>query len=82
MIGIELVADRESKAPFPRARGLAERVMAAAKSEGLLLYSSTGCANGTDGDLVMLGPPFVITDDELAEAAEKVRLAMHESNFR
>jgi adenosylmethionine-8-amino-7-oxononanoate aminotransferase len=82
MIGIELVADRESKAPFPRAHGLAERVVAAAKSEGLLLYSSTGCTNGTDGDLVMLGPPFVITDDELAEAVEKVRSTMHESNFR
>ena len=25
----------------------------------------TGNANGVDGDLVLLGPPFVITDEEL-----------------
>jgi adenosylmethionine-8-amino-7-oxononanoate aminotransferase len=82
MIGVELVADRESKAPFPRDDRVAERVVAEAKSQGLLLYSSTGCADGTDGDLVMLGPPFVISDEELAEAVEKVRSATHESIFR
>jgi hypothetical protein len=70
MVGIELVQDRVSKRPFPRAEGVAERVVAAAKENGLLLYSSTGCADGTDGDLVMLGPPFVITGDELTEAVD------------
>jgi adenosylmethionine-8-amino-7-oxononanoate aminotransferase len=79
MIGVELVANRESKAPYPRADRVAERVVATAKGNGLLLYSSTGCANGTDGDLVMLGPPFVITDEELAEAVDKLRASVHES---
>jgi hypothetical protein len=40
------------------------------------LYSSTGCADGTNGDLVMLGPPFVITEDELGEAVQKTRDAI------
>ena len=70
MVGVELVQDRASKRSFPRADGVAERVVAAAKDNGLLLYSSTGCADGTDGDLVMLGPPFVITEDELTEAVD------------
>jgi adenosylmethionine-8-amino-7-oxononanoate aminotransferase len=68
MVGVELVADRESKRPFPRADAVTERVLAAAKERGLLVYPSTGCADGADGDLFMFGPPFVITDDELEEA--------------
>jgi adenosylmethionine-8-amino-7-oxononanoate aminotransferase len=76
MAGIELVADRDTKAPFPRSDRVTERVVAAAQQDGLILYSSTGCADGTDGDLVMLGPPFVITDDELKEAAGKLAQAI------
>jgi adenosylmethionine-8-amino-7-oxononanoate aminotransferase len=67
MAGIELVADRDSKRPFPRAERVTERIMAAAKDRGLLLYSSTGFADDADGDLLMLGPPFVISDDELGQ---------------
>ena len=70
MVGIELVADRGSRQPFPRSERVTERVLAAANEAGLLLYPSTGCADGTDGDLVMLGPPFVLTDDELGEAVD------------
>jgi adenosylmethionine-8-amino-7-oxononanoate aminotransferase len=76
MVGIELVADRETKEPFLRQVQAAERVVAAAKDAGLLLYSSTGCADGTNGDLVMLGPPFVLTEAELGEAVEKTKAAI------
>jgi adenosylmethionine-8-amino-7-oxononanoate aminotransferase len=71
MIGIELVRDRETRAPYPRQDRVTERVVAAALERGLLLYSSTGGANGTDGDLVMLGPPFVLTDEEAAMIVER-----------
>jgi adenosylmethionine-8-amino-7-oxononanoate aminotransferase len=70
MVAVELVADRATKAPFPRRRRVAERAVAAARDLGLLLYSSTGCADGTDGDLVMLGPPLVVTDPEVDELVE------------
>jgi hypothetical protein len=76
MIGIELVADRASKAPFARAERLTERVVAAAREDGLLLYSSTGHVDGRDGDLVMLGPPFVISDEECALVVERTRRAV------
>jgi adenosylmethionine-8-amino-7-oxononanoate aminotransferase len=72
MIGVELVNDRATKEAFPRSEKVAERIMVAAKANGLILYSSTGCADGTNGDLVMLGPPYVITEAELAEATEKL----------
>jgi adenosylmethionine-8-amino-7-oxononanoate aminotransferase len=70
MVGIEFVADRATKSPFSRAERVTERIVAAGNDRGLLLYPSTGCADGTDGDLVMLGPPFVISDSELEEIAE------------
>jgi adenosylmethionine-8-amino-7-oxononanoate aminotransferase len=76
MIGVELVADRATKAPFDRSTQVAERVVDAAKDDGLILYSSTGCADGTNGDLLMLGPPFVISEEEIGEAADKTRRAL------
>jgi adenosylmethionine-8-amino-7-oxononanoate aminotransferase len=76
MVAVELVRERDTKRPFPRDERVTERVVAASKAEGLLLYSSTGCADGTDGDLVMLGPPFVISDGELDEAVTKTVAAI------
>ncbi|MEX2275704.1 MAG: aminotransferase class III-fold pyridoxal phosphate-dependent enzyme [Actinomycetota bacterium] len=76
MIGIELVADRRSKRPFARADHVTERVVAAARDQGLLVYSSTGHVDGTDGDLVMLGPPFCMTDEDVATLAERTAIAV------
>jgi len=68
-LGLELVADRESRDPFPRAARVTERVVEAARARGLLVYSGTGVANGVDGDTILLGPPFVVTDPELERIA-------------
>jgi len=76
MVGVELVADRPSKAPFPRALQATEQVVAAAREAGLLLYSSTGHVDGRDGDLVMLGPPFVISDEECDLVVERTAAAI------
>jgi adenosylmethionine-8-amino-7-oxononanoate aminotransferase len=69
MVGIELVADRETREPFPRSARVTEAVVAAARDRGVLVYSGTGNANGVDGDTILLGPPFVITDPELERIA-------------
>ena len=43
------------------------RAIAAAKRAGVtrIVYSSTGGANGTDGDLILFGPPLVIADSQV-----------------
>jgi adenosylmethionine-8-amino-7-oxononanoate aminotransferase len=76
LVGVELVADRETRAAFPRAARVTERVVAAARERGVLVYSGTGCANGTDGDVVVLGPPFVITDADVERVAAILANAM------
>jgi len=76
MIGIELVRARESKEPFSRSEQITERIVAAALEDGLLLYSSTGHADGVNGDLVMLGPPFCLTDDEASTLVERTVAAV------
>ena len=76
MVGLELVRDRTTRAPYPRTARLVESVVRSARERGLLLYSGSGNANGVDGDIVLLGPPFVITDDELVRVADGLREAL------
>jgi adenosylmethionine-8-amino-7-oxononanoate aminotransferase len=76
LVGVELVADRDRRLPFPRARRVTETVVGAARAGGVLVYSGTGNANGTDGDQLLLGPPFVITDEELARVVDVVAEAI------
>jgi adenosylmethionine-8-amino-7-oxononanoate aminotransferase len=76
LVGVELVRDRATRAPYPRSAKLIENVVRIARERGLLLYSGSGNANGVDGDIVLLGPPFVITDDELVRVADGLREAI------
>jgi adenosylmethionine-8-amino-7-oxononanoate aminotransferase len=76
--GLELVAERDSRAPFPRAEQVAERVVRAARARDLLVYSSSGMADGTNGDAIVLGPPFVVTEAELATIVERLAAAIDE----
>ncbi len=57
-IGIELVADRATRAPFPASLGLAARIGRAAAAEGLLCYPIGGNVDGVSGDAIILAPPF------------------------
>ncbi len=62
---IELVADRESKAPFDPGLRLHERAKSEAFARGLLIYPGGGTADGRAGDHILLAPPYNVTDEEL-----------------
>jgi adenosylmethionine-8-amino-7-oxononanoate aminotransferase len=70
LLGVELVRDRATREAYPRAARLVETVLRIARAQGLLLYSGTGNANGVDGDVVVIGPPFVVTDEEIGRIAD------------
>ena len=76
LVGIELVADRATRAPFERSLRVTEAVVVAARERGLLVYSGTGLADGTNGDSILLGPPFVVTDGELERIADGLAAAL------
>ncbi|WP_296427590.1 aspartate aminotransferase family protein [Yoonia sp.] len=70
--GIELVADRETKAPFAPSRRIAARIKAAAFDAGLICYPMSGTIDGQHGDHVLLAPPFIISDDQIDELVGKL----------
>jgi adenosylmethionine-8-amino-7-oxononanoate aminotransferase len=79
MVGIELVEDGETRRAFPRAARLTEAIVRGARDAGVLVYSGTGNANGVDGDTILLGPPFVITDAELERIVATVATAIEDA---
>jgi adenosylmethionine-8-amino-7-oxononanoate aminotransferase len=70
MLGVELVADKDTRRPFLRADKKAEALAATCFEGGLVTYPSGGAATGTDGDVIMLAPPFVVTESQLAEMVD------------
>jgi adenosylmethionine-8-amino-7-oxononanoate aminotransferase len=76
LAGVEFVADKSTRAPLPRAAKFAERFADAALAEGLMLWPNVGQADGTNGDLAMLAPPFVVTDEELDELVRRFARAL------
>ena len=74
--GIELVADRDTKAPFDPDLGVAAKLKKAAFANGLICYPMGGTIDGRLGDHILLAPPFIITDDQIAELVDKLSTAM------
>jgi len=64
--GLELVADRDSKTPFAPDRRLAATIKTAAMAEGLICYPVSGTRDGTSGDHVLLAPPFILEETDIA----------------
>ncbi|AKH15898.1 aspartate aminotransferase family protein [Deinococcus soli (ex Cha et al. 2016)] len=56
--------------------GLADRVAAAAREEGLLTYPGSGAVDGVLGDHLLLGPPLSITPAEVDLLLERLDRAL------
>lgn len=75
-LGVELVADRDSKAPFDPARKIAAKIKAAAFDAGMICYPMSGTIDGQNGDHVLLAPPFILNDEQIDELVEKLSVAV------
>ncbi len=77
LAGIELVADRGAKRCFPRAARIAERITERAFERGLIVWPNVGHHRG-EGDLLMLGPPFTVSEAEIGEIVQRLGAALAE----
>ncbi len=74
-IGLELVADRESKAPFDPGLAVNKALKKATFEAGLACYPMGGTIDGQQGDHILLAPPFILTEDHIGEIIEKLKRA-------
>ncbi|MBK6787349.1 MAG: aspartate aminotransferase family protein [Betaproteobacteria bacterium] len=74
--GIELVADRATKAPFDPALKLHAHIRREAMARGLMVYPMGGTIDGRVGDHVLLAPPFIVSDAELDRIVERLQAAL------
>ena len=70
--GIELVQDRETKAPFDPSNAINKKIKKAAFDAGLMCYPMGGTIDGKLGDHVLIAPPFIIEDAQIDELADKL----------
>lgn len=75
LAGVELVLDRDTRTPFPRKARMAERFTDAALLAGLVVWPNVGHVNGTNGDIIMLAPPFIIEPAQIDELLTRFRAA-------
>ncbi len=76
MWAVEFVKDRTTREPFPSGVHLASAVFTRAFEDGLIVYAVSGCADGTNGDHVMLSPPLVVNEEQIAEIVAKLTTAI------
>ena len=76
MWGIELVADRASKAPFDPAHRLHARIKQQAMQRELMVYPMGGTVDGRQGDHVLIAPPFIASTAQLDEVVQRLDAAI------
>lgn len=73
---IELVKDRNTKQPFAAEHKLFMKIRAQAFANGLICYPVGGNADGINGDVIILAPPYNVTDAEMEEIVDKTALSI------
>ncbi|MDG3399950.1 aminotransferase class III-fold pyridoxal phosphate-dependent enzyme, partial [Vibrio parahaemolyticus] len=77
-VGIELVADKESKAPLSKATLADKRIKQRAMENGLMCYPMGGTIDGVNGHHILLAPPFIIQSHHIDELIGKLSLTLKE----
>jgi len=65
LLAAELVMDKSTKQPFPRALQLHAKVREQSFANGLICFPSGGTVDGINGDHILLAPPYTATREEL-----------------
>ena len=71
-LGLEIVADRASKAPMPAADRIHVAIKREAMNQGLMCYPMGGTIDGLKGSHVLLAPPYIIDQGHVHEIVDKL----------
>ena len=77
--GVELVSDRDTRQPFDPGLRIAAGLKKIALKNGLVCYPDGGGADGSQGDHVLLAPPFIITEAQIGELVDKLAQSIDEA---
>ncbi len=77
--GLEVVADRETKEPFPASWKIAARIKVKAMEHGLICYPMGGTRDRFSGDHVLLAPPFIMEEHHMTEMVDKLARAIDDA---
>ena len=75
-LGLELVEDRATKAPFDPSLKVHAAIKSKAMELGLMCYPNGGTADGRRGDHILLAPPFIIEEEQVGEIVERLGEAL------
>ncbi|MHA7682908.1 aspartate aminotransferase family protein [Cupriavidus sp. PET2-C1] len=70
-VGVEFVADRETKATLDPALKMHARLKSTAMQNGLLIYPMGGTVDGVRGDHVLFAPPFICSAQDIDRIVER-----------
>lgn len=68
--GVEIVADRDTREPFPPSHKINAKIKQEAMARGLMCYPMGGTIDGARGDHVLLAPPFIIDAAQTDQVVE------------
>ncbi|MFT5520829.1 MAG: adenosylmethionine-8-amino-7-oxononanoate aminotransferase [Enterobacterales bacterium] len=68
-VGIELVTNKQTKAPFDTSLKLNKLIKATAMEQGLMCYPMGGTIDGQNGDHILLAPAFIVSESQIEEIA-------------
>ncbi len=78
-IGIEFVADKNTKTPFDSALRFNSVLKRLSERNGIMCYTGGGTIDGVNGDHVLLAPAYIIDENIVNEIVAKMRQSIDDS---
>ena len=75
---IELVENRDTLAPYPKELNIAGKVTQRALEKGVCFYRG---GNGIVQDVIVIGPPFTVTEDQMSDMVHTLSDAINDVTF-
>lgn len=82
MAGVEFVANKATKEPFPIAKKFAQKFVQHAQDQGLIVWPNYGQADGVNGDLIIMGPSLEMTHAEADECVALLKRAIETMSLK